>query len=109
MSRFLARKRARARGELSGIHFKIRKRKRRKALRTKSAESADLNGAKKNDKMSYFNLKKSADSAGFKFVNVEEFDGREFTLHKKSRGMLSPASSATYRRLLDSRWSTHAQ
>ena len=109
MSRFLARKRARARGELNGIHFKIRKRKRRKALRTKSAESADLNGAKKNDKMSYFNLKKSADSAGFKFVNVEEFDGRAFTLHKKSRGMLSPASSATYRRLLDSRWSTHAQ
>ena len=73
MSRFLARKRARARGELSGIHFKIRKRKRRKALRTKSAESADLNGVKKNDKMSYFNLKKSAESADFKLFNVDEF------------------------------------
>lgn len=83
--------------------------KRRKALMAKSAESADLNGVKKNDKMSCFDLKKSADSADFIFVNVDEFDGWAFTLHKKSRGMLSPASSATYRRLLDFRWSTPAQ
>ena len=45
----------------------------RKALTAKSAKSADLNGVKKNDKMSYFNLKKSAESADFRLFNVDEF------------------------------------
>lgn len=73
MSRFLAHRRAHARGELAGMCFKSVDLKCRKALTAKSAKSADLNGVKKNDKMSYFDLKKSAESADFKLFNVDEF------------------------------------
>ena len=73
MLRSLAHRRAHARGELAGMCFKSVDVKCRKALTAKSAKSADLNGVKKNDKMSYFNLKKSAESADFKLFNVDEF------------------------------------